>query len=66
MKYFTIKKQFFLAHTPNMLEEYIKIDEFINLLENGGVEKIIEHLKYKDNLGNETAYVILKPIKKEE
>lgn len=49
-----------------MLEEYIKIDEFINLLENGGVEKIIEHLKYKDNLGNETAYVILKPIKKEE
>lgn len=48
MKYFTIKKQLFLAPTPNMLEEYEKIDKFIRLLENSGVGKIIEYVKYKD------------------
>ena len=48
MKYFTIKKQLFLVPTAHMLEEYEKIDKFIRLLENSGVGKIIEYVKYKD------------------
>ena len=44
MKYFSIKKTFFIAPSQKCNEEFKKIDKFMNLLENSGVGKIIENI----------------------
>lgn len=48
MSYFTIKNRFFLQFSQKMLEEFKKIDKFMNLLENSGVGSIIESVKFKN------------------
>ncbi len=48
MKYFTIKREIFLVPTTIMLEEYKKIDKFMNLLEKSNVSKIIKNVKSTD------------------
>lgn len=50
MKYFTIKRQLFLVHQPNMLEEYEKIDKFMKILEEFGVSKIIKNVNLKNQI----------------
>ena len=50
MKYFTIKRPFFLVPTVDILEEYEKIDKFINLLENSGVGEIIKNVKLNNKI----------------
>lgn len=49
MKYFSIKRTFFIAPSQKCNEEFKKIDKFMNLLENSGVGKIIESVKLKNN-----------------
>jgi len=48
MYYFTIKRSFFLVPSKECYEEIKKIDKFMKLLENSGVGKIIEYVKYND------------------
>ena len=48
MKYFSIKRTFFIAPSQKCNEEFKKIDKFMNLLENSGVGKIIEYVKTHD------------------
>ena len=48
MKYFTIKRSFFLVPSLDIVKEYEKIDKFINLLENSGVAEIIKNVKYEN------------------
>ena len=50
MKYFTIKRSFFLVPSLDMLKEYEKIDKFMNLLEKSGVAEIIKSVKRKDEM----------------
>lgn len=48
MSYFTIKRQFFLVPPPTIVEEFDKIDKFIEILEKSGVWKIIKSVKIFD------------------
>lgn len=48
MEYFTIKRQLFLVPQTNIIEEYKKIDKFIQILEKSGVTQIIKNVKSKD------------------
>ena len=50
MKYFTIKRSFFLVPSSNIVKEYEKIDKFMNLLENSGVAKIINSVKFNNKI----------------
>lgn len=50
MKYFTIKKSFFLVPSPNIMKGYEKIDKFMNLLENSGVAEIIKNVKCNNKM----------------
>ena len=55
MEYFTIKRFFFLVPSKNCVEEFKKIDKFIEILNKSGIGKIIEYeqKKYKkSNAGN--------------
>ena len=55
MEYFTIKRFFFLVPSNDCVEEFKKIDKFIEILNKSGIGKIIEHeqKKYKkSNAGN--------------
>lgn len=45
MEYFTIKRSLFLVPQTHMVEEYEKIDKFMNLLEKSGVAEIIKNVK---------------------
>jgi len=48
MKYFTIKRQLFLVPHAKIVEEYEKIDKFMQILEKSGVAEIIKSVKQKD------------------
>ena len=48
MKYFTIKRQLFLVPHAKIVEEYKKIDKFMQILEKSGVAEIIKSVKQKD------------------
>jgi len=50
VKYFTIKKSFFLVPSLNIVKEYEKIDKFMNLLENSGVAEIIKNVKFNNKM----------------
>ena len=50
MKYFTIKRSFFLVPSSNIVKEYEKIDKFMNLLENSGVAEIIKSVKSNNKI----------------
>ena len=50
MKYFTIKRSFFLVPHTTMVEELEKIDKFMNILEKSGVAEIIKNVKKKDQM----------------
>ena len=55
MEYFTIKRFFFLVPSNDCVEEFKKIDKFIEILNKSGIGKIIEYeqKKYKkSNAGN--------------
>ena len=55
MEYFTIKRFFFLVPSNDCVEEFKKIDKFIEILNKSGIGKIIEYEqeKYKkSNAGN--------------
>ena len=49
MEYFTIKRFFFLVPSNDCVEEFKKIDKFIEILNKSGIGKIIEYeqKKYK-------------------
>ena len=47
MKYFTIKKTFFLVPSNTCYEEFEKIEKFMSILEKSGVGKIIDKV-YKE------------------
>ena len=48
MRYFNIKKPLFIVPTENCYVEFEKIDKFMIFLNNSGVGKIIESVKYKN------------------
>jgi transposase len=48
MEYFSIKRPFFIVPSKKCNEEFVKIDKFMNLLENSGVGKIIERVKLQN------------------
>ena len=50
MKYFNIKRSLFIVPAEECNEEFEKIDKFMSFLENSGVGKIIENVKYKDHM----------------
>lgn len=52
MKYFTIKKSFFLVYSNKCLEELEKNDKFLEILEKSNVGKIIEKIYSKDKKSN--------------
>ena len=43
MEYFTIKRFFFLVPSNDCVEEFKKIDKFIEILNKSGIGKIIEY-----------------------
>ena len=49
MKYFTIKKSFFLVYSNKCYEEFEKMDKFLEILEKSGIGKLIELEKKKNN-----------------
>ena len=49
MRYFSIKRQIFIVPSEKCNKEFEKIDKFMEFLENSGVGKIIENVKYKNN-----------------
>lgn len=54
MKYFTIKKTFFLVPSNTCYEEFEKIEKFMSILEKSGVGKIIDKVyreEKKDRIG---------------
>lgn len=48
MKYFTIKRSLFLVPQANMIEEYEKIDKFMQILEKSDVAEIIKNVKQQE------------------
>ena len=50
MKYFTIKRPIFLVPQLDVVEEYKKIDKFMEILENSGVAEIIKNVKSNNEL----------------
>ena len=50
MRYFTIKRTFFLVPSLDIVKEYEKIDKFMNLLENSGVAEIIKNVKCNNKM----------------
>ena len=48
MEYFNIKRSLFIVPTKNCYVEFEKIDKFMLFLENSGVGKIIESVKFKE------------------
>ena len=49
MGYFNIKRPIFIVPSEKCNKEFEKIDKFMEFLENSGVGKIIENVKYKNN-----------------
>ena len=49
MNHFNIKRSLFIVPSEKCNAEFEKIDKFMLFLENSGVGKIIENVKYKDN-----------------
>lgn len=49
MRYFNIKRPIFIVPSEKCNKEFEKIDKFMDFLENSGVGKIIENVKYKNN-----------------
>lgn len=45
MNYFTIKKTIFLVYSNKVVEEYNKIDKFIEILNKSNIGKIIENVQ---------------------
>ena len=58
MEYFTIKRFFFLVPSKDCVEEFKKIDKFIEILNKSGIGKIIEHeqKKYKKSNAGKPEY----------
>lgn len=50
MKYFTIKRAFFLVPSLDIMKEYERIDKFMVILEKSGVSQIIKYVKQKDKM----------------
>ena len=50
MKYFTIKRQLFLVPQANIVEEYEKIDRFMDVLEKSGIAKIIKSVNQREKI----------------
>ena len=49
MEHFSIKRSLFIVPSEKCIVEFEKIDKFLTFLENSGVGKIIENVKYKNN-----------------
>lgn len=56
MKYFTLKQDFFLYSSDIPLKEMNKIKNFLELLDESGVHKIIEKTSMKENLCGRKSY----------
>ena len=50
MKYFTIKRQLFLVPQTNIVEEYKKIDKFMEILDKSRVAEIIKNVKQQNEI----------------
>lgn len=57
MKYFTIKRSFFLVPSLDVLKEYEKIDKFMNLLRKTGIAEIVKNGRQNTQLFNDISII---------